>query len=60
MRGMKSTSFGLTTFKALMFVIVASVALFGERIVARKFKDEAVNKAVRNTRRVQQSYGSSR
>jgi hypothetical protein len=49
MKGMKS--FGMSMLKALMFVMVC--ALLGERIAARKFKDEQVNKAVKNTRRVQ-------
>lgn len=44
----------------LLFLYIAALCLLIQVAVARKFNDEFKNKALKNTRRVQQSYGSSR
>jgi len=44
--------------KGLLILSLALSCLLG--IDGRRFKDEQTNKALKNTRRVQQSYGSAR
>ena len=46
--------------KAVLILALALTMLLLGGIDGRRFKDEQTNKALKNTRRVQQSYGSAR